>query len=342
VDTLEELYLTLEHADGTLAGFGETRANIEYLTGVATDRAVSETQRLVSEVDWSRKPTEIIAELPTLAHDFPSQCLALADCTLVDAVARAQGRPLAKSLGGSFRPVMPTNQTLFWNGDEAFERMAKRYVARGFTDLKVRVGIDEFSRDLARISRLRSLFGDCVKLALDANGRWPNDEVLGYLRKLEPLDIAYAEQPLPTGDWDAVRKLADASPIPIMLDEGMGSLDDVDRMCAIPGRRACAHLKIVKLGGLTPVIEAARRLTNAGVTYMIGQMNEGGAATAAACHAAMACSPTWLELYGADGLLDDPAPGLAYRDGGVHLPRGSGLGLALDASKTTTLWEKTV
>jgi len=63
---------------------------------------------------------------------------------------------------------------------------------------------------------------------------------------------------------------------------------------------------------------AARRLTDAGIPFMIGQMNEGAAATAAALHVACATSPAFAELYGADGLIDDPVSGVSYTAGTAH------------------------
>ncbi len=67
---------------------------------------------------------------------------------------------------------------------------------------------------------------------------------------------------------------------------------------------------------------------------MIGQMNEGAAATAAALHVACATSPDFAELYGADGLIDDPASGVSYAAGTVRASHASGLGVAFDAAAT--------
>ncbi|CAK8737354.1 hypothetical protein SODG_001077 [Sodalis praecaptivus] len=51
---------------------------------------------------------------------------------------------------------------------------------------------------------------------------------------------------------------------------------------------------------------------------MIGQMNEGAAATAAALHVTHLTRPRFAELYGADGLGDDPVSGLRYQHGTVQ------------------------
>src|SRR5690606_33940234 len=122
---------------------------------------------------------------------------------------------------------------------------------------------------------------------IDANGAWSAAEAPRTLEKLGALGVAYAEQPLPPGDFDALLALGKGSPVPVMLDESVASAADVDRLVEAGGV-LWAHLKLVKLGGIGPTVAAARRLADAGVTVMVGQMNEGAAATAAALQVALA------------------------------------------------------
>ena len=148
---------------------------------------------------------------------------------------------------------------------------------------------------------MREQFGDQVKIAADANGRWSESEALANLRALAAVRLAYVEQPVAPGDWSVIDRLAAQSPVPMMLDESVATSDDIARICGYGGR-VYAHLKLVKLGGIAPTMRAARELSDADVPFMIGQMNEGAAATAAALHVACATSPAFAELYGADGL----------------------------------------
>jgi L-alanine-DL-glutamate epimerase-like enolase superfamily enzyme len=138
-----------------------------------------------------------------------------------------------------------------------------------------------------------------------------------------------------------IERLAKQSPVPVMLDESMTSSKDVDRVISIGGQLA-AHLKLIKFGGLRPLIAAGKKLTAAGIPIMVGQMNEGALATAAAAHAAIALQALGNELYGADGIINDPAEALVYQDGKVILPEAPGIGLAFNASKLTTCWKRTI
>jgi L-alanine-DL-glutamate epimerase-like enolase superfamily enzyme len=329
---LSEIYLRLD--DGETIGIGEVRANIAYLNGFADGTVVECATAAVGAVDWTRDPLELIATMADWGAPLIAPVRALIDCALHDFVARREHLTVAAWLGAAVpRVVWQTNQTLFWSSFSEFLAQAQAYVDRGFRDLKVRVAAADFAEDLRRIAALRARFGTQIKIAADANGRWSATEALEKLDALALYDLSYVEQPVPPGDWRAVDRLADRSPLPVMLDESLATQDDVTRICSYGGR-VLAHLKLVKLGGIAPTVAAARLLSNAGVPFMIGQMNEGAVATAAALHVACATSPAFAELYGADGLIDDPASGVSYTAGTVHADHASGLGVAFDAAAT--------
>lgn len=346
VAALDELYLVL--ADGETTAVGEVRTNIAYLNGYAGNDVIAAAVTAVAAMDWSRDPDLLIAEMPERAPRLLAPVRMLIDGALHDLAARRAGVPLAVFLGAD-EPTgagvaHASNQTLFRSPPDVFLARAEAYVARGFRDLKVRLGAADFDEDLARLSGLRDRFGDGVKLSADVNGAWSFAEAPGRLERIAPFGLAYIEQPVPpsgvAGDLSAIARLAETSPVPIMLDESVASAADVAAIAALGGLLS-AHLKLVKLGGAGPTVAAARQLAAAGAGFMIGQMNEGGAATAAALHVAAATNPDHAELYGADGLLADPAAGLSYADGRVIAPAAPGLGLGFDPTKTNLIREFT-
>ncbi|QPF95035.1 mandelate racemase/muconate lactonizing enzyme family protein [Bradyrhizobium commune] len=332
IASLKEVYLRLD--DGETAGIGEVRANIAYLNGYDESTVVQSVIAAIRDVDWRRDPLDLIAMMTLWETPYIAPVRTLIDCALHDLVARRERKTVAAWLGATAQDVIcKTNQTLFWSSYEDFLAQAQAYVDRGYTDLKVRIAVGDFAEDLRRVAALRKRFGGRVKIAADANGRWSLDEALAKLDALAVYDLVYVEQPVPAGDWVAVDELARRSPIAVMLDESIASASDVARICAYEGR-VFAHLKLVKLGGIAPTVAAARKLSQAGVPFMIGQMNEGAAATAAALHVACATMPAFAELYGADGLIDDPASGISYTAGAVQAERAPGLGVEFDAATT--------
>ena len=124
-------------------------------------------------------------------------------------------------------------------------------------------------------------------------------------------------------------------------DERLSSDKDVDELCRI-GNFALAHLKIVKLGGPTAVVSAMKRFRDAGISVMIGQMNEGALATAMTAHTAMALQPRYAELYGCYGLLDDVTTGVSYINGDIIVPSGPGLGTRFNPTRCSKLWAEQV
>jgi L-alanine-DL-glutamate epimerase-like enolase superfamily enzyme len=337
---LDTLYLRLVDGDG-IEAVGEVRVNIAYLSGMPADTVVSEALDLVPRLDLTGDPAVLLADPPGKLAAASAPVRMLVDMALHDRAAKLRSLTLAAFLGGDGHggPVShATNQTLFVSDEASFMRQAEAYVARSFRDLKVRIGAGDFAADLRRVRLLRDRFGQEVTLAADANGAWSLEAAHGHLDALAPFGLAYVEQPVAPAPFETLARLAEQSPLPIMLDESVKGEDDIAALAA-GGHRLMAHLKLVKLGGLAPAHRAARALSAAGVPFMIGQMNEGGLATAAALHLSAAVRPRFAELYGADGIEDDPATGLQYRNGSVTAPPAFGLGLHFARERTRTLWE---
>jgi L-alanine-DL-glutamate epimerase-like enolase superfamily enzyme len=340
VASLSARYLEIERADG-FSGAGEVRANITYLSHLPESAVDPAIRDLCLKLPWDAPPEEILAATQALNSQVPHVATAAVENALIEGMARHDGIPVAQWLGGSFKPAVETNQCLFWSPDERFDRLTKRFLDEGFRQIKVRIAVGDFAQDMARLTRLREHAGPDISIAVDANGAWNADEAVERLRALESIGLSYVEQPTTAGDWPAFRKALDSTSIPLMVDEGLASDADVDELCAI-GERALAHLKIVKLGGPTPVAAAMKRFRDAGVGVMIGQMNEGAMATAITAHCVMALRPRYAELYGCYGLLDDVTPGASYAGGAIVTPRGPGLGTRFDVARCRTVWTEEI
>jgi L-alanine-DL-glutamate epimerase-like enolase superfamily enzyme len=340
IGTLSARYLEIERSDG-FRGIGEVRANITYLSKLPEAAVDPVIRSLCRMLPWTAPPEDILSALQKVAPQVPHVASAAVENALLDGMAHGKKIPVAELLGGAWCPRVDTNQCLFWSPDETFDRLAARFLSEGFRQLKVRVAIGSFEVDLARLQRLRERVGPSLSIAVDANGAWNADEAVERLRQLERLDLSYIEQPTHPGDWDAFDRVMKRTSIPLMVDEGLASDGDIDRLATI-GAPALAHLKIVKLGGPSAVISAMRRLTSAGVGVMIGQMNEGAMATAIAAHCAMALKPRYAELYGCYGLIDDVTRGVSYADGAISVPNAPGLGVTFDAARCRDVWAERV
>ncbi len=342
VPGLRELRLVIE-SGGALAAVGASRTNIRYLSGLVPEAIEAEAVCVAGALEWDAPWDGLVAQMDAAFPALSAPARMLFEMAAVDGAARAAGQPVWRWLGGTGAETdsTATNQTLFWQDEAALMRRAASYVERGFMELKLRVGVGPFDEDLRRLTLLRARYPE-VRLSIDANGTWPEADAPGRLHALAGLRLDYVEQPLPAAAWTAQAALSAASDIPIMLDEGLDGPAAVARLAA--GRAApLAHLKLAKLGGLDRMVAAARLLSGAGVGVMVGQMNEGVVATLAAAHAAVAVAAPYRELYGADGLLSDPAgPMPRYEAGRLHLPPGPGLGLVRHdtPADAALLWQR--
>ena len=239
VSHLSELYLRLEHED--VSGVGAVRTNITYLNGLESQAVLDEAIVALAAIDWSRSPAELLADAPLWGrHSAPVR--SLIDIALHDVVAKQKKQCLAAVLGGAIETTVSfkTNQTLFWSSHDDFVTNAARYVERGFRELKVRIGIAAFDEDCRRIATLREQFGETVDIAADANGRWPVETALERLNILSAFRLTYVEQPVAAGAWGCLAKLAEDSPIPIMLDESIAGEADLERVCQFGEPRVCS------------------------------------------------------------------------------------------------------
>jgi L-alanine-DL-glutamate epimerase-like enolase superfamily enzyme len=338
VPVLDELRLTAEEG-GALVAIGATRINIEYLSGLAPEALVEHCVAVARALDWRLPWHRLVAALDARFPALPAPARMLFEMAAADGAARTANVPLAIHLGGEATAAIATNQTLFYADMETILSRAHAYLARGFRDLKLRVGSGPIAEDVARLRRLRAHLGPDARLSADANGRWDVEEILPVLPALAAIGLAYIEQPLAAGAWDAAARLTAASPVPVMLDESLADEGSIARLIATRAA-SFAHLKLAKLGGLDRLVRAGRFLHAAGLRVMVGQMNEGSVSTLAAAHAAAAIGADLAELYGADGLASDPAGLLRYEQGLLHLLPGPGLGIAASEEAGDILWKE--
>lgn len=338
IGALHELFLVIDDLETGLTGQGEVRANIAFITGTPEREVAPKAIELLTRIADAQSAVELQERFDQARGGIPKISQALVENALVDLEARRRGIPMAEHLGGEWKAGIPCNECVFWGTDEDMQVNAASYLAQDFTKIKVRVGIGTIEDDLRRVRWLRDRYGDRIALAIDANGAWDAETALRHIEQLARFDLQYVEQPTHKGDWEALERVAKKCGLEVMIDEGLQTMDDVNRVCANEGRIS-AHLKIAKAGGVAALVAIGRRFDEQGVAYVVGQMNEGGLATAAAVQAAMALSPRLGELYGALGIENDPCAGVTYRDGRVAVPQGPGTGVSFRPEGLTHLWE---
>ncbi|WP_024642960.1 muconate cycloisomerase family protein [Pseudomonas syringae] len=255
------------------------------------------------------------------------------ETALLDAQGKRLGLPVAEVLGGRVRDGVEVALTLA-SGDtgldiEEAERMLDMRRHRHF---KLKIGAGEPARDIAHVAAIKRALGDRASVRVDINQAWSEAVAVRACRRLADAGVELIEQPLSRYDYPGMVRLSAHSPIPLMADEAIESVQDSFALAQM-GAASIFALKIAKTGGPLAVLRTAAIAEAAGIGLYGGTMLEGSVGTLAAAHAfATLDKLEWhTELFGPlllteDILVEPPV----YRDFQLMVPRTPGLGIELD------------
>jgi len=163
-------------------------------------------------------------------------------------------------------------------------------LAEGYGTLKIKVGF-ACETDLARVRFIQSLVtGTNVRLTVDANQGYSREEGCAFAARIVPDNILYFEQACDKHDWNAAVAVARAASVPVMLDESIYDLADVERAASL-GAAQYVKLKLMKCGGLDKLIAALGRSRALGLKAVLGN----GVATDIGC---------WMEASAGHGRIE--------------------------------------
>jgi L-alanine-DL-glutamate epimerase-like enolase superfamily enzyme len=257
------------------------------------------------------------------------------EIALHDLVARAAGQPLHALFGGKIRTRMPVLAVIGSTDEAADLREARERFGAGYRAFKIKVGIGSPEADGARtraVCRMLKASREGCLVSADANQGFTVDEAVRLTAAVGDAGLDFFEQPVRAHDLAGMARVAAASRIPIGADEGIHSLDDIERHHE---RKAAAgvSLKAIKLGGLRALLDACRLCDRLGMKVNIScKTGESSVASAAALHvAAVAPGLDWGLTLTNSGLAEDvTATPSRIERGHVEVPEGSGLGIEVD------------
>lgn len=195
-----------------------------------------------------------------------SIALAGVDLALWDLRARRAGLGLPELLGRRH-----ARQPAYGSGVNRHYPLARllaqveRWVAAGFTAVKIKVGGRDLDDDLARVRAVRRLLPDGHRLMVDANQLWDLDTATRAARALEELDVAWLEEPLRADDLPGHAELRRRTSVPVALGENLHTWyrfrDALDL-----GAADVVQPNVVRVGGVTPFLRIAELARERGVT----------------------------------------------------------------------------
>ncbi len=254
------------------------------------------------------------------------------DMALYDIAAQDAQLPLYAFLGGH-KKVLLTDETIGVDNAEAMAARAwvLQEQAAPFIKIKLGKGNDAVA-DIDRVKAIRKAIGTTIPLRLDANQGWSVDNAIHILNSLEGDNIQFCEQPVPAHDYAGLKRVHQATTIPITADEACFSSLHARQLIEMD---ACSHIniKLAKSSGILEAIAIARLAAANDMDCMLGGMIESKLALTANAH--FACAFDNIVFYDLDycfpHTIDPVAGGVQFEHRyAIHLPDTPGIGATVN------------
>ncbi|HEU4368814.1 MAG TPA: mandelate racemase/muconate lactonizing enzyme family protein [Methylomirabilota bacterium] len=266
------------------------------------------------------------------ARKLLMEAIACVDCALWDVAGKAQGLTVCELLGGKRRalPIISIGG-YYVEGKTLADigREMEAYRRAGMAGCKFKVGGLTPEEDARRVEAARRAAGDDFVLAVDANCGWPVEEAVRFARLVEPLGIAWFEEPCHWYDDAAMMaRVRRETGIPITAGQSEITSHGVRRLLDA-GAVDLVNVDASECGGVTEWRRAAALCRAAGVRMahheesQISQHLLAGVphGTYVECFADPERDPVWQSMW-----ANRPAP----KEGLIDVSAGPGFGLALD------------
>jgi mandelate racemase len=246
------------------------------------------------------------------------------DMAAWDALAKAAGKPLAAFLGGTVGPVPAYNSNGLWLTPlEGLAAEAAALAAEGgFTGLKLRLGREKLSDDLAAIAAVRQGAGAAVKLMCDFNQGLSLGDALVRCHALDDQGLYWFEEPTAYDNIPGYAQLARELKTPVQLGENFYG----PRMlyqAVLAGAGDYMMPDLMRIGGVSGWLRAAAITGAAGIpmsTHLYPEI--------AAHLMRVTDTAHWLEWQDwADPILLEP---FRLKDGQLWVPDKPGQGIEWD------------
>ncbi|MGC2080635.1 MAG: enolase C-terminal domain-like protein, partial [Xanthobacteraceae bacterium] len=243
------------------------------------------------------------------------------DMAAWDALAKAATLPLCVLLGGTIGPVKSYNSNGLWlkEPEAVAEEALELRDEGGFSGLKLRLGRERVSDDLATLDAVRKVVGEEMHLMVDFNQGLDLAEALNRCHMIDDHGLAWIEEPIVYNNLDGCAKLAAELKTPLQIGENFYGPREMHNALQ---KKACDLVMpdFMRIGGVTGWMRAAAIAGAAGIPVSTHLYPE-----VAAHMMRVTETAHWLEWQDwADPILQRP---YEIKDGLLHIPDVPGIGL---------------
>jgi L-alanine-DL-glutamate epimerase-like enolase superfamily enzyme len=308
------MLVEVEH-DGVV-GYGE--ASMPPYLGETQASAAA----FLAQVDLGRFPDpfqlgEILPAIDALAPGNTAAKAAV-DIALHDWIGKKLGAPWHRIWGLDPTKAPVTSFTIGIDTPEVVRQKTRE--AAPYKIIKAKLGRDP-ATDRALIDAIREVTDRPI--TVDANQGWPDRaEALRMIEWLATRGVIFIEQPMPKENPADTAWLRERSPLPLIADESVQRLPDVNRALGVFDG---INIKLMKCTGLREAHEMITVARALGLKVMLGCMTE----TSCAISAAAQLSPLvdWADLDGALLIKNDVFRGTTVVAGKITLNDLPGIGV---------------
>jgi len=284
---------------------------------------VQSATEFLSKVDlgWLKPPfnyDEVLRYLDGMAPGNPAVKAAV-DIALHDLEGKIQAKPCYSFFGSDPDKMPLTSVTI---GIDSPEVIVKKLAAADSAKvLKIKLGSDD---DKTLINTIRSVSNK--PLYVDANQGWTSKErALDLIFWLQEMGVELIEQPMSKTDRSSNAWITERSPIPIIADESVQRLADIEN---VKDAYHGINVKLMKSAGMHEAHKMVLRARELNMKVLIGCMSETSIATLAAACLAPLCD--WADIDGPFLTSNNPFENPEFSDGKWVLTDKAGLGIESD------------
>ncbi len=265
------------------------------------------------------------------------------EIALWDIVGKRAGMPVHELLGGAIRDRVPVYANAWYFGSRTandFAAAAKHTIGLGYRALKFdpfgTAGFTTTNRELGdaieRVAAVREAVGPEIELMIEGHGRFSVHSATRAGIALEPFNIAFFEEPVAPGDFEAMRQVADSVRIPLAAGERCYDLRECQRAIRSGGLHVL-QADVIHVGGIAELLAIAA-CAEAAMLPLAPHNASGPVATAATLQVAALIPNLFIQEmfhpYDAPWRDEVATPPFRVVDGHVNIPTGPGLGIVLD------------